>query len=105
MSLTFEMANLDFAPIYGKSFAHFGDHESAQLMARILKDEISHVKFGWKWLESLRSRDETAWDAWEKTLATTLLTPKRAKGFYVPDEAPRLKANIPSEWIQKIKAL
>ena len=25
MSLTFEQANLDFAPLYGKSFAHFGD--------------------------------------------------------------------------------
>ena len=25
MSLTFEMANLDFAPLYGKSFARCGD--------------------------------------------------------------------------------
>lgn len=104
MSLTFEMANLDFAPIYGKSFAHFGDQESANLMARILKDEISHVKFGWSWLESLRSKGETAWDAWENTLATTLLTPKRAKGFYVHED-PRVDANIPQEWIDRLKAL
>ncbi len=40
MSLTFEMANLDFATMYGKSFAHYGDTESARLMAKILTDEI-----------------------------------------------------------------
>ena len=33
MSLTFEMANLDFAPMYGQSFAPFGDIDSAGLMA------------------------------------------------------------------------
>ena len=32
MSLTFEMANLDFASMYGKSFAHFGDVDAAELM-------------------------------------------------------------------------
>ena len=51
MSLTFEMANLDFAPMYGQSFDRHGDKEAAALMARILKDEISHVSFGWHWLK------------------------------------------------------
>src|SRR5665647_2461435 len=54
MSLTFEMANLDFAPMYGKYFSHFEDHESALLMATILKDEISHVRFGWQWLRKMK---------------------------------------------------
>lgn len=104
MSLTFEMANLDFAPLYGKSFAHFGDPESAQLMATILRDEIAHVKFGWHWLKSLKETRLTEWDAWENTLATTLISPKRAKGFYVHEE-PRRQAGISSEWIVKLKSL
>lgn len=104
MSLTFEMANLDFAPMYGKSFAHFGDLQSAGLMAAILKDEISHVKFGWRWLKQFKDGVESEWDAWEQTLATTVLTPKRAKGFCVHAE-PRKQAGIPEEWIEKLKSL
>ncbi|SPJ31636.1 DUF455 family protein [Candidatus Protochlamydia amoebophila] len=104
MSLTFEMANLDFAPMYGKSFAHFGDDLSAQLMATILKDEISHVGFGWHWLRRLKNKDDNEWDAWEKTLATTLLNPKRAKGFVLHSEN-RQKAGIPQDWIQKFQAM
>lgn len=104
MSLTFEMANLDFAPMYGKSFAHFGDSDSAQLMATILKDEISHVKFGWRWLKQFKDGSESEWEAWEKTLEETLLTPKRAKGFCIHEE-PRKQAGIPQEWIVRLKAL
>ncbi len=103
MSLTFEMANLDFAPMYGKSFLHHGDENSAQLMATILKDEISHVSFGWNWLKKLKNPNANEWDAWESTLSTTLLTPKRAKGF-VLHEAHRGKAGIPQEWINKLKS-
>lgn len=102
MSLTFEMANLDFAPMYGKSFLHHGDENSAQLMATILRDEISHVSFGWNWLKKLKNRENTEWEAWENALATTLLTPKRAKGF-VLHEAHRTMAGIPDEWITKLK--
>lgn len=104
MSLTFEMANLDFAPMYGKSFLHFEDVESAQLMATILKDEISHVRFGWQWLKRLKEPDTTPWNAWEEILKSTLLNPKRAKGFLV-HEVPRQQAGIPDEWIDNFKNL
>ncbi|WP_079989363.1 DUF455 family protein [Candidatus Protochlamydia phocaeensis] len=103
MSLTFEMANLDFAPMYGKSFLHFGDQNSAELMATILKDEIAHVSFGWHWLRKLKEKEASEWDSWEKTLASTLLTPKRAKGFCLHEE-PRYQAGIPSDWIEKLKS-
>lgn len=99
MSLTFEMANLDFAPLYGKSFAHFGDEKSAQLMAQILKDEINHVSFGFRWLNQLKETQDP-WDAWISNLSPKL-SPKRAKGFVVMEENRR-KAGIPDEWIQKI---
>lgn len=104
MSLTFEMANLDFAPMYGKSFSQAGDAESAQLMATILKDEISHVRFGWRWLQQWKQPSATAWETWENTLQETILTPKRAKGFYLNEE-PRKKAGISAEWIEKLKDL
>lgn len=104
MSLTFEMANLDFASLYGKSFARFGDRESAHLMATILKDEITHVKFGWRWLKNFKPHQESEWKAWEQTLADTMITPKRAKGFYVHEE-PRQQAGLSQEWITKLKEL
>jgi len=104
MSLTFEMANLDFAPMYGKSFAHFGDAQSAALMATILRDEIAHVKFGWRWLKQFNQGNASEWDAWEQALAASWLTPKRAKGFLLHEE-PRKLAGIPSEWIDKLKML
>lgn len=104
MSLTFEMANLDFAPMYGKSFFHFGDQESSQLMATILHDEISHVRFGLQWLKKWKSEELTEWDAWERTLSTTLLTPKRAKGFLLHEEH-RQRAGIPEEWILRLRQI
>lgn len=104
MNLTFEMANLDFAPMYAKSFAHAGDTDSALLMQTILKDEIMHVRFGWHWLKQFKPTHYSSWQAWQETLATTLLTPKRAKGFYLHEE-PRRQAQIPNEWITALKQL
>lgn len=104
MSLTFEMANLDFAPIYGKIFTKVGDVESASLMATILKDEISHVRFGWQWLKKLKNREDSEWEAWEKILQTTLLTPKRAKGFFLHADT-RAKAGISEDFIHNLKAV
>ena len=101
MSLTFEMANLDFAPMYGKSFAKAGDELSAKLMQRILEDEISHVSFGLNWLKKLKKKDEDEWDVWEQNLPS-LMTPARAKGF-VLNEEPRRRAGVSEEWIQKLK--
>ncbi len=100
MSLTFEMANLDFAPLYGKSFASFGDEASAALMAQILKDEISHVSFGYRWLNKWKG-ENPSWDAWITNL-TPKIEPRRAKGFVVMEENRR-KAGIPDDWIEKIK--
>jgi len=101
MSLTFEMANLDFAPIYGRYFLASGDEASSQLMATILRDEVNHVRFGWQWLKRLKKEGETEWDAWQSILGTTLLTPKRAKGFFIHKE-PRLQAGISEDFIQRL---
>ena len=101
MSLTFEMANLDFAPMYGKSFARVGDEVSAKLMQQILEDEVNHVSFGINWLKKLKSPDLSEWDAWEQSLPP-LIPPARAKGFVLHEE-PRRRAGVPEDWIQKLK--
>jgi uncharacterized ferritin-like protein (DUF455 family) len=102
MPLTLEMANLDFAPIYGKAFLKAEDEVSSQLMARILTDEISHVRFGVQWLKRLGPKEMEPSEIWENNLKETLLTPKRAKGFYLHPE-PRRKAGVDDAWIEKLK--
>ena len=101
MNLTFEQANLDFAPMYGEAFLRYHDVESSQLMARILNDEISHVRFGWKWLQRFKDPKVSSWIAWSQNLPE-LITPKRAKGFLVHEE-PRKKAGLSDEWIENLK--
>ncbi|MBF5058822.1 DUF455 family protein [Candidatus Neptunochlamydia vexilliferae] len=101
MSLTFEMANLDFAPMYGASFEKSGDKEAAALMARILKDEIAHVSFGWRWLQKFKKKELSEWDAWAEA-QSPLLSPKRARGFLIHEEHRR-KAGVSKAWIEQLK--
>jgi len=103
MSLTFEMANLDFAPLYGKEFKRHGDQESADLMETILKDEISHVRFGWRWLCNLKENHATPLETWQQSLPD-LIHPSRAKGF-IFNKDPREAAGIPSDWINYLQHL
>ncbi|MBS3903806.1 MAG: DUF455 family protein [Simkania sp.] len=102
MSLTFENANLDFAPIYGSSFAQHGDAESATLMQQILKDEIRHVSFGWQWLRRIREPEQTLWSAWTDNLPPRM-SPSRAKSNKTFFEEHRRLAGIPDDWIHQLK--
>jgi len=101
MNLTLEMANLDFAPIYGKYFEQFGDQESSNLMKQILEDEIRHVSVGYKWFCKLKEPNIESWDAFLQA-QSPMLSAKRAKGFHVFEDNRR-KAGIPEDWIKKIK--
>ncbi len=101
MSLTFEMANLDFAPAYGNAFLECGDPDSAHLMATIFRDEIAHVKFGWNWLQRLKDKNQKEWETWTKNMST-LLSPNRAKGFSFQTK-PRQLAGISDEFIECLK--
>ncbi len=101
MSLTFEMANLDFAPIYGKSFARHGDELSAQLMQQILEDEVKHVSFGMQWLKKMKDPQESEWDCFQKN-SPQPFTLKRSRGFNLFEEHRR-KAGIPEDWIEAMK--
>ncbi len=101
LSLTFEMANLDFAPHYGASFAKHGDEESAALMQRILDDEIGHVAFGCSWLKKLKGPEESTWDAWRAAVPERLPV-TRTKGITFLEEHRR-RAGVPEEWLAKLQ--
>ena len=104
MALTFEMANLDFAPLYRDSFARHDDPESAKLMEQIIKDEISHVSFGMHWFKKLRPGNEADdFTIWKEELPP-ILNPKRGKGF-VFNEENRLKSRVPQDWISQLQQL
>lgn len=98
MSLTFECANLDFAPTYGATFAQYEDFTSANLMKKILSDEIKHVSFGWKWLQKIQPCTEDPWKAWTESLPPRM-TPKRAKGHLSFFPEHRRLAGLPEDWV------
>ena len=102
MSLTFEMANLDFAPHYGASFKRNGDVDSYELMKQILRDEISHVRFGKRWIQKLKTTDQDAFELYKESI-TPHLPLKRARGF-VFQEAHREAAGVPDHWIASLKS-
>lgn len=103
MSLTFEMANLDYAPMYGAAFEECGDLDCAKLMKKILQDEIAHVCFGWNWLKKLKDPNQTQWDAWLNSLPPNL-SPMRAMGKSFQKDH-RKKAGISSQWIESFRSL
>lgn len=106
LSLTFEQGNLDYAAHYSKAFAQVGDNESAELLAKIYKDEIAHVGYGLKWLRRFKQEKESDWDAWHRSLAFPL-SPIRAKApeATIPfNEAGRRKAGLKEDFIQELRA-
>lgn len=102
MSLTFEMANLDFAPMYGAAFARQGDDLSSKLMQKILEDEISHVSFGCRWLQKWKEPGASDWKTWISAIPPKV-PPSRAKGVLFSEENRRL-AGVSDEWIKELKA-
>src|SRR5690606_4659271 len=76
MSLTLEQANLDHARAAADAFTAIGDHETAAVLERVLRDEIGHVAHGVRWLERWREPDESAWAAYRRWLPAPL-TPAR----------------------------
>lgn len=101
MHLTLEMANLDFAPLYGASFKRHGDLSSADLMETIYKDEIAHVGFGYQWLKKLKPKNFSAFETYLSTLGDKIPV-KRAKGFVFLKE-PRIKAGLPEDYINALE--
>lgn len=78
MSLTFEMANLDFMIFYEDIFRGVGDKTSADILKIVCEEEISHVAFGVTHLNWSKG-DKPLWDYY-RSLLPEKLTPARSKG-------------------------
>jgi uncharacterized ferritin-like protein (DUF455 family) len=101
MSLTFEMANLDFAPIFRTVFASHGDEKSSLLMEGIFKDEIAHVSFGYRWLKKWKRSDQSPWEAWAAHIPSKVpLSRARGPRFFADH---RRLAGIDDDWIRRLE--
>jgi uncharacterized ferritin-like protein (DUF455 family) len=101
MSLTFEMANLDFAPFYSKVFAEHGDLLSSALMEQIFKDEIGHVSFGYRWLKKWKEPTISDWETWQAHLPPRVPISQARGPEFFPHH--RHLAGIDEEWIKALQ--
>jgi uncharacterized ferritin-like protein (DUF455 family) len=102
VGLTFEQANLDFAPLYRDAFAAAGDPETAAVLQRIHDDEIRHVRLAVRWLRRLKAPGESDWQAYERAVPFPL-SAARAKGRRF-DLAARRQAGFDDEFIARVAA-
>jgi uncharacterized ferritin-like protein (DUF455 family) len=101
MSLTFENANLDHTVDYAAAARAAGEERTAAVLDQVHRDEIEHVRFGWRWLQLLKGEGESAWQAYERSL-TWPLRPARAKGRRFHPEG-RQAAGLDPEFIQRLR--
>ncbi len=79
MSLTLEQANLDHCLYYEKIFRQVGDSVTADIMQRVFKDEVGHVRHGLNWFNQWRDQNLSQWQAFT-TMLPASSNPARAKG-------------------------
>lgn len=100
MSLTFENANLDHSLDYAEAARASGDEETARLLERIHRDEIGHVRFGWRWLAQFKRSEQSMADAYLEHLGWPL-RPVLARGKTFHPEG-REAAGIDAEFIRML---
>jgi uncharacterized ferritin-like protein (DUF455 family) len=101
MSLTFENANLDHTLEYAEAARRAGDLKTAAVIERVHRDEIEHVRLGWTWLQILKRREESAWEAF-RTHLTWPLSPQKARGRTFHREG-REAAGLDAEFIRRLE--
>lgn len=102
MSLTFEQANLDYASYYLDQMHKLGDIETAQILKKVLDDEIGHVHFGVVHFDAHRDQEKSYFDAYVNRLNLPL-TAARAKGQVLNVEARR-RAGLSDQFIDALRA-
>ena len=100
MGLTFENANLDHTLDYAQAARDAGDEELAAVIDRVHADEITHVRFGWTWLERRTEADSTPWDTYRANV-TWPLRPELARGEPFREE-PRRRAGMRDDFIERL---
>lgn len=111
LSLSFEGANLDFSLIYKQAFQYHGDTQSAEIMEKIFRDEIKHVRRGLIVLKNhfkiIQNSSYTHqpkyisfWDYYTNLLEYPF-TPRRAKAYYYIPETRKM-AGLDDDFIKKL---
>lgn len=101
MGLTFENANLDFAPDYARRARVAGDDRLAATLDEVHRDEIRHVRFAWRWLAQLSGPENRPWDTYRANIAWPL-GPARARGADF-DRASRIAAGMDDDFIAELE--
>jgi len=103
MSLTFENANLDHTTESAAAARAGRDPKTAAVIDQVHRDEIEHVRFGWKWLQIFKGDDESSWEAYARSLHWPLRPEKaRARRFH-PEG--RRTAGLDEEFIRRLEAV
>ena len=101
LSMTLEQANLDYALHYARIYEKIQDKETADILNRIYKDEVSHVKHGLIWFKKWHEDSICSWKSYVEALPKPL-TPARAKGIGFNREG-RIKAGFSTEFIDELE--
>lgn len=101
MSLTFENANLDHTTDGAEAARRAGDAKTAAVIERVHRDEIEHVRFGWRWLDRFREEGESPWEAYRRSL-TWPLRPAKARGVSFHRKG-REAAGLDPEFIRRLE--
>lgn len=103
MHLTFEQANLDHAPMFARLFREVEDEASALVMDTIFRDEISHVRFGSRWLKAYRPEGSSMFETFVAHSHDRTTPLDRARGTEFQIEARR-KAGLDEEFIAALES-
>lgn len=101
MSLTFEQANLDFSLKFEQEFLKLGDHKTSEILERVRREEIGHVKHGVIWLDRWKKAGRSLWEEYQSHLRFPL-TPARGKGPTF-DREGRKAAGLSAEFIDEME--
>lgn len=101
VGLTFEQANLDFAPLYAEAFRRAGDEASARVCERVHTDEIRHVAVAARWLPLLAGPGHTDLSSYRQATPFPLGA-ARAKGRRF-DAAARRAAGLSDALIEHVR--
>ena len=101
LCLTYEQANLDFAHGYSAVFTKIGDQDTADILSRIVTDEIGHVRHGVRWIDTFSEGQEG--DLFTRHLGNLPpgLTMNAAMGTHFNEEL-RAHAGLDSSYVDKL---
>lgn len=102
LSMTFEQANLDFAKHYAGLFRTVGDTGTAAVLEKIYLDEINHVGHGVKWFRKWKAKEDTDWQAFNRSLKFPL-APAKAKGLAPFNIEGRKLAGLDDDFISHLE--